>query len=199
MKPPVKNSNLSPPTLMSLPKKNYIYFTAPLAALIIFVLAFYIPFNRSYEAKQKAIKAAVEKVRLEKLQKEADARKIAIGQAVAAAEKRKKDAADKKVKEEADKKTREAAWDKRDKARRDQFKLEDQLKRIQKEVNDEKAAIAKLDEQEGKLKEDKGFLSKYVKQAESNVKSLAEIIDKVAAVDAAKAEADAKAAKAAKS
>jgi colicin import membrane protein len=84
------------------------------------------------------------------------------------------------------------------KADRDQQKLAQQVERLEKDVKVEKEAIAKIEEERKRAVEEENFLKTYVKQAEANTKSLAEVIDKITAADAARAAADALAASKAK-
>jgi colicin import membrane protein len=178
-------------------KKTYVYFLVPLLGLIIFG-AVYWNFNAGYEAKEAAKKAAIQQAKREKLEKEARDREIAIKDALAAQEKRKQEKAAKEAKDRADKEARLAAIDARDKANRDQARLQGQMERLQKDVKTEQEAIAKLQADKEESVKQYNFLKDYVKQAQANTKKLYQVVEKIAAADAAKAAADAAAAKAAK-
>jgi hypothetical protein len=178
-------------------KKNYVYFLAPLVGLIIFG-AVYWNFSKGYAVRE------AERVRLEKQKKEdklraqAKANEQAIREALAAQERRKADRAAKEAKDKADKEARAAAVEAKEKAYRDREKFAKQVDRLEKELQTEKDAIAKLESDKKKFIDEQAFLRIYVKQAEDNVKSLMQVIDKIAAADAARAAADAAAAAAAR-
>jgi hypothetical protein len=76
--------------------------------------------------------------------------------------------------------------------------LEKQLARLNGEVDVEKEAVAKLQEQKRKLIDEEKFLRTYVAMAEANAKSLTDLIDEIAKADAARAAAAAAAAAAAR-
>ncbi|MEO6005947.1 MAG: hypothetical protein ABIZ04_08790 [Opitutus sp.] len=171
-------------------KKTYVYFLVPLIGLIAFG-AVYWNFSSGYEAKV-AQKAKVQRdIRDEKLRVEAKNREQAIKDALAAQERRKVEKAAKEAKEKADQEARQLAVEARDKANRDQIKLAQQVERLEKDIKVEKEAIAKIDEERKRAADEEKFLKTYVKQAETNTKSLTEVLDKITAADAAKAAADA--------
>ncbi len=178
-------------------KKNYVYFLAPLVGLIIFG-AVYWNFSKGF-AEREARRVAAEKQKKEdKLRAQAKANEQAIREALAAQELRKAQRLAKEAKDKADKEARAAAVEAKEKAYRDQEKFAKQVDRLEKEVQTEKDAITKLQGDKKKFTDEAAFLRVYVKQAEDNVKSLMQIIDKIAAADAARAAADAAAAAAAK-
>ena len=175
-------------------KKSYIYFLVPLIGLIAFG-ALYWNFSQGYEAKiaEKARLVRVEKE--EKLKTEAKNREKAIKDAIEAQERRKAEKAAKEAKEQANQEARQLALEARDKANRDQLKLAQQIERLEKDVKVEEAAIAKLEEDRKRAADEEQFLKTYVKQAEANTKSLTEVLEKINAADAARAAAEALAAK----
>lgn len=175
-------------------KKSYIYFLVPLIGLIAFG-ALYWNFKEGYEEKL-AEKTRIQRMeREEKLMAEAKNREKAIKDAVAAQERRKVEKAEKEAKERADQEARQLAIEARDKANRDQLKLASQIERLEKDIKVEKDAIAKLDEERKRALDEQNFLKTYVKQAEANTSSLKEVLDKITAADAARAAAEALAAK----
>lgn len=178
-------------------KKNLVYFLVPLVGLLVFGFFFW-RFNDTYEAKEAAKKAAVKKAREDKLADEARNREKAIKDALAAQERRKAEKAAKEAKEKKDQEERQAAIEARNKANRDQLKLKDQADRLERDIKAEKEAIAKIAEDNKRIVDEQAFLKTYVKQAEANAKSLTEVLDKIAAADAARAAADAAAAAKAK-
>jgi len=174
-------------------KKNLIYFLMPLIGLIAFG-AVYWNFSAGYEQKEAAKKALIRKAKEDKLADEARNREKAIKDALAAQERRKVEKAAKEAKEKKDQEERQTAYEARNKANRDQLKLKDQAERLQKDIETEKQAIAKIEDDKKRAVDEENFLKIYVKQAEANTRSLAEVLDKIAAADAARAAADAAAA-----
>jgi hypothetical protein len=178
-------------------KRTYVYFLPPLIGLVIFG-AVYWNFSKGYAARE-AERIRAEKQRKEdKLRAQAKANEQAIREAVAAQERRKAERLAKEAKDKADKEARAAAVEARDKAYRDQEKFAKQVERLEKEVQAESDAIAKLQADKKKFIEEQAFLRIYVKQAEDNVRSLNQVLDKIIAADAARAAADAAAAAAKK-
>jgi len=178
-------------------KKNYVYFLAPLVGLIIFG-AIYWNFSKGFAERETKRIAAEKQKKEDKLRAQAKANEQAIREALAAQDRRKAERAAKEAKDKADKEARAAAVEAKEKAYRDQEKFGKQVDRLTKEIQTEKDAIAKLESDKKKFTDEAAFLRVYVKQAEDNVKSLMQIIDKIAAADAARAAADAAAAAAAK-
>ena len=178
-------------------KKNYIYIIAPVAGLIIFA-AVYLNFARGFEKREAARVAAEKKKKEDKLLETARNNEKAIREANASAARRKAERDAKEAKENADKAARALAIEARDKADRDQRKLASQVERLEKEVQSEKDAIAKLEAEKKKSIEEVAFLKTYVKQAEDNARALNQVLDKIATADAARIQADAEAARAAK-
>ena len=171
-------------------KKSYIYFLVPVIGLIAFG-ALYWNFSAGHEAKL-AEKARIQReAKEEKLRAEAKNREQAIKDALAAQERRKEEKAAKEAKEKADQEARQLAVEAQNKANRDQQKLAQQVERLEKEIKVEKDAIAKIEEERKLALEEENFLKTYVKQAEANTKSLTEVLDKITAADAARAQADA--------
>ncbi len=178
-------------------KKKYAYFLAPLVGLVIFS-AIYWNFSKGIAARDAAHQAAIDQAKKEKLEKQAKDNAKAFADAVATGERRKAERAAKDAKDKADKDARAAAVEARDKANRDQNKLAQQVERLEKDVQAEKDAIAKLEAEKKKSIDEQAFLIAYVKQAEDNARVLSQVLDKIAAADAARAAADAAAAAAAK-
>lgn len=175
-------------------KKTYIYFLFPLVGLIAFG-ALYWNFSQGYEAELAERERIIRVEKEEKLKAEAKNREKAIKDAIAAQERRKQEKAEKEAKDKADQEARQLALEARDKANRDQLKLAQQIERLEKDIKVEKEAIAKLEEERKRAADEEQFLKTYVKQAEANTKSLTEVLDKIIAADAARAAAEALAAK----
>lgn len=176
-------------------KKSYIHFLIPLVGLLIFG-AVYWNFSTGYEAELAKKAKIVREAKEEKLRIEAKNRETAIKEAVAAQDRRKVEKAAKEAKEKADSEARQLAVEARDKANREQLKLAQQVERLEKDIKVEKDAIAKIEEDRKRAADEEAFLKTYVKQAEANTKSLADVLEKINAADAAKAAAEAQAAKA---
>ncbi len=175
-------------------KKNYVYFLAPLAGLLIFG-AVYWNFKSGHEAKETERARVIKQAKLDKQAAQAKANEQAIRDALAGQERRKAEKAAKEAKDKKDHDDRQAAYDARDKAFREQEKYEKQVNRLEKDVVAETEAIAKLEGEKKKLTDEQVFLRIYVRQAEENVKKLLQVLDKIAAADAARAAAEAAAAK----
>ena len=177
-------------------KKKYAYFLAPLVGLVIFS-AIYWNFSKGIAARDAAHQAAVDQAKKEKADKQARDNAKAFAEAVATGERRKAERAAKDAKEKKDHDDRQAAVEARDKANRDQIKLAQQVDRLEKDIQTEKDAITKLEGDKKKSTDEQAFLVAYVKQAEDNARMLSQVLDKIAAADAARAAADAAAAAAA--
>lgn len=176
-------------------KKAYIIF--PALALLIF-FGFWWNFNSTYEARE-AEKAKLERqARDAKKRQEADDRAKAIKDALIAQENRKKEKEAKDLKDKQDREARELAIDERNRTAQETTKLSKQRDQLNLDVKYEKEALIKLDEQKRKSLEEQAFLKEYVRKAEANTKSLSDVLDKIAAADAARAAAEAAAAAAAK-
>lgn len=178
-------------------KKSFVYILAPMVGLIIFG-AIYWNFSSGYEAKEaaKALKTKQEKEA--RLLAQAKANEQAIKDANAGVLRRKAEREAKEAKEKKDHEARQMAMDARDKAGADRDKFAKQVTRLENDIKNEKDAITKLEEERKRLIDEQAFLRVYVKQADDNVKSLGTVLDKIVAADAARAAAEAAAAKARK-
>jgi hypothetical protein len=178
---------------------NKAYIIGPLIGLLVFG-AFYWDFSRGYAEKVKVEETRKQEERKARIIKEAEQHKKAIEEANAAALKRKAERAAKEEKEEKDRLARQDLVDRRNKAFDDVNKrLRPQVDRLKIEADDVKAEIAQLDLQKKQNTDEEAFLRTYVRNAEANVKTYYDLLDKLAAVEKARAEAEAAAAKAAKS
>lgn len=174
-------------------KKTHVYFLVPLIGLIAFG-AVYWNFSEGYEAELVKRAAAVRAEKEEKLRIEQKNREQAIKDALAAQERRKAEKAAKEKRDKEEAEARQAAIEARDKANRDQLKLAQQVERLKKDVKFEQETIAEIEQAKKRAIEEQAFLKEYVRQAEANVRSLTEVLDKIAAADTARAQADALAA-----
>lgn len=161
---------------------NKAYFLVPLIAMLAFG-GYWWNFRKEYNAKKEAQQIAEVHAREEKAAKDKAAREQAVKDAIAANDKRKAEKAAKEAKEKKDKEEREASIEFRNKSRAEQFKLSSQSERIDKEVRTIKEEIAKIDEGIKRYGAEKDFLKDYVKKAESNVKSLQAVAEKIEKAD----------------
>jgi hypothetical protein len=177
-------------------KKSYVYFVAPLVLTLIFLFGFYLNAHKNFEDREQAAIKAEKDKKTAKLEKEAKDREVAVKAALELQEKRRADKKARDEKEAIDKEERDKARLARDKAGRDSEKLEQQVKRIQKEIEGEKKELTEVQAERKRTNEEHAFLKEYVKKAEKNAKDLTGVLERIAAADKA-AEDAAKAAEAA--
>lgn len=177
-------------------KKNYAYFIAPMAGLVVFI-AIYIKYASGHEARllemQKKEAAEVQA----KLDNDAKNRVKAAQAAFEAQEKRKADKKIKDAKDAADKEAREQATQNMRKAQNDAGKLVTRVKGISKDIEAEKKEIAQLEEEKKALIAEQAFQRQYVKAAEAHVVTLLGTLDQIAVADKKWEDAQKEAAKAA--
>jgi hypothetical protein len=178
---------------------NKAYFLAPLIGLLVFG-GIYWNYASKYDAKQAELAAKREHDRQDKIKQDVEARRRALEDAVAQQEQRKKEKAQKEAADIAEKEARQALLDARSKSFNDQEKATRQVERLTKDIQGEKEEIAKIEKDKEASVKEEAFLRTYVKQAETNQKSLEEVLNKIAEADkAAAAAASAAAAAKAKS
>ena len=182
-------------------KNRYIYFIAPLVGLIVF-FGIYWNASKAYDEREASVVRDARKKKEAKLEQEAKNRELAVKQALEQQDKRR---AEKKIKDEREAKeaeARAAAVQARSKASRDADKAEASAKRLQRDIDEEKKEITKIQADKTRYSDEQGFLLEYVKQAETNVKNLRGVIEKITEADRkweeAQREAAARAAEAAK-
>jgi uncharacterized protein (DUF3084 family) len=168
---------------------NKVYIVVPLICLGIF-FGFYLNFDKGYKAQQAKVKADAEIARKEKAKHEIAARERAIQEAVAAAERRKKEKEERDRVEENKKNARLEAEDRRQKMYDDRKRFGEQANRLKKEVEEVKGQIAKLEEQKQNYIKEREFLKQYTAQAQSNVKYYQDLLAKLEAAEKAKADAE---------
>lgn len=157
---------------------NKTYFIAPLLALIVFT-GFYTVHRGGLKEREAEKVAKAEAALQAKNDADLAARKAAMADAIAAAELRKKEKDAKAAKDAADKEARQIAIDARDKAFRDQDKTAKQIERIQKEIEAEQAALAKLAAARKEAEAEKAFLVDFVAKAQTNVQTLQALLTKL--------------------
>ncbi len=185
-------------------KKSYVYFAAPLIALLVFFFGFYWNAHKNYEQREADKIKAVQDEKRAKLEKEAKDREVAVKAALELQDKRRAEKKARDERETKDKETREQARQAREKASRDADKLEQQVRRVQKEIEAEKKDLIVIQAERKQTVDEQNFLKEYVKKAETNQKSLQGVLERIdaankAAEDAARAAAAAAAAAAKKS
>jgi colicin import membrane protein len=178
-------------------KKTKIYFIAPILALILFA-GYYWNFRSQWEAHQAEIIATAKARKEEKLHQDELAREQAIKDAIDAQTQRKKERAAREALDQKMRDDRENAELDRDKAANEAQRLQRQVERLTKDVDDAKKAIALLNTDNEKQVAEIAFLGEYVKKAEDNRASLAMVLTKIQAADEATAKAKALADAAAK-
>lgn len=179
-------------------KKNYVYFAAPLLALIIFV-PIYLQFRGSYDQEQADLATAAQKVKDDQVRVQNHDREEAIKKAVADSERRKKEreAAEAATQKRND--DRQAAYQARDQALTDQVKSQERAEKLDKEVAIVKEDIAKIEADEKVLKGQKVFLDSFLPSLTANSKHLDDVLESIKTADAAAEAAALVAAKAKKS
>ena len=179
-------------------KKSYLYFIVPLILTAIFGV-YYWRYASVYEDRIAKIEAEHKAELEKKRQDEAKAREKAIADAQAQTEKRKKEKAEKEARDAQEREERERAAQERNKAHEESRKFADRVKALQKEVVENKAEIAKIQESQKTLVDEEKFLRDYVKQADAVTQGLTTVIEKIDAADKARADAERAAAAAKKS
>jgi hypothetical protein len=176
---------------------NKVYLIVPLIGLLLFG-GFYVKFSRGYEAHLTELKVKADEARKAKAQQQIKDRENAIKAAIEASKKRELERKEKERIEEAKRVARQEAEDQRLRTYDERNKLRDQVSRLKKDLEEVKAATAKVAEEKKRHLDEEAFLKTYVKQAEANVKYYYDLLDKITVAEAARAAAEAAAAAAAK-
>ena len=176
---------------------NKVYFIIPLIGLLIFG-GFYYNFTSKYDEKIRAELAKVEQAKKERAAQDIKNREAAIKAAIETQAKRKVEREKKEAAEEAKRVARQEAEDQRLHTFDERNKLRDQVGRLKKDLDEVKAATAKVADEKKRNLDEEAFLRTYVTQAESNVKYYYALLDKIDAAEKARAAAEAAAAAAAK-
>ncbi len=159
---------------------NKVYFFAPLAALLVFIVV-YSSHRGELKARETAKAAEVVAANKARLERERVEREAAMAEAIKAAEARKVEKAAKDAREQADKEARQLALDARDKAFRDQEKGARQLERLKKDIETEQSALAKLAAERAAAESEKVFLLDFVDKAQANAQALQALITRLSA------------------
>ena len=171
-------------------KKSYVYFVAPIVLMVVFFFGFYWNAHKNFEAKEAAVLKQARDQKQAKLEKEQQDRLKAVQSALELQEKRRADKKARDEKEAREKEEREKARQARDKAGRDAEKLDQQVKRLQKEIEVEKKQLTEVQAEKKQTMEEHAFLKQYVAKAEQNAKSFTGVLERIAAADKAAADAE---------
>ncbi len=165
-------------------KTGILYFLIPIVALVAFVPVF-LKFNASYEAGEAARAAATRQAKIATIAEQDRLRQKAIEDSLVTQKRRAADKATREAKRQKENDDREAAIQARNKAASEVNRLKDRAERLAKDVSSTKEEITKLEQDEGKQKQDQAAAQQYVVLAEANVKNLSQVLDRIAAADAA--------------
>jgi Flp pilus assembly protein TadB len=170
-------------------KKAYVIW--PVLGLLVFT-AFYWNFSRGTADRQHKVELRQQEERKARILKEAESRRRAIEDAIAAQAKRAAERAAKEKKTEEENAARQALVDKRNQVFEDVNKrLKPQLDRLKSDADEIKASIAQLELQKQQYVDEAAFLRTYVRKAQDNVKTYYAILDRIVAAEKARAEAEA--------
>lgn len=170
---------------------NKAYIIWPLVGLLVFG-AFYWNFNQGYVEKEKQKVIQVEKDRQDRIAQDLERRRKAILDATKAQEERKavRLAKDKKEQEAND--ARNALMERRQHAFDEVNRhLRPQLDRQKSDADVVKGEIAQLELQKKQFLDEEAFIRKYTHEAEANVKTYFDLLDKIKAAEEAHAAAEA--------
>lgn len=176
---------------------NKIYILVPIIGMLLFG-GYYLNFDKGFVRAQNEKKAAADAVVKAKKELDLKNREKAFQLAIEAAAKRKLEREEKTRIDDAKKEARLQADERRDKAAADRKLLREQVERLKKEVAAVQNEVAKFEDEKKQRTSELTFLKEFVQKAEANQKYYYDLLDKIAAADAAKAKAEAEAAALAK-
>jgi len=172
-------------------KKVHVLF--PLIAMILFG-GYWWNYNKQYEAEQEAKKERDRQALVDKREKEAQDRELAIKLAIEKQAEQRRERELREAKRQKEREERQAARETRERADRERQKLRRQAELLDQDIVKETEAVTKLEERKQYLLAEERFLQEYVRQAESNEGGITEVIQRIAAAEAARAAAAAEAA-----
>jgi hypothetical protein len=177
---------------------NKAYYIWPMIGVLVFA-AFYWNFSLGYAVEQKKKADQAETAQKEKSAQEIERRREAVVAANKAQEERRIARAIRDKREQDENDTRSALMERRQRAFDEVNRhLRPQLDRQKGDADTVKGDIAQLELQKKQFVDEETFIRKYTRQAEANVKTYYDLLDKVKAAEDAHAAAAAEAAKAAK-
>lgn len=174
---------------------NKAYIIWPFVGLLVFG-AFYWNASKGFAEKQRQVELRKQEEKKTRILREAELRKKAIEDAIAAQQVRIAARAAKDKREEEEKKAHEAMIDRRFRAFDDVNKrLRPQLERLKGDAEEIMSQLTKLEQEKKQHADEEAFLRTYVSQAEANVKTYLNLLDQIAAAEKARADAEAAAKK----
>jgi predicted RNase H-like nuclease (RuvC/YqgF family) len=169
-------------------KKNLVYFVAPLAGLAVFA-GIYMNYAGEYQAKIDNAAAKIRKDREEKIATENILKKKAVEEALIAQAARKKAKEEKEAKDLEERDRRERAQIAMATARDTANRKVAEVRRLEKQVEDTKREIAKMEQEKKSYVDEQVFIKQYVQKAEANHNQLKAVLQKIEAADRAYEEA----------
>lgn len=169
-------------------KKKYVYFVPPLIGLVLFA-GVYWKFAAAHEQREADMRAGMVKAREEKIRAENILKRKAVEDALVAQEIRKKQKAEKEAKELEERDRRERAALAMANARDTATRKVAEVRRLEKQVEDAKKEIARIEQEKKSSIDEQAFIRVYVQKAEANQKALAAVLQKIEAADRAAEEA----------
>jgi hypothetical protein len=179
-------------------KKSLLYFLIPVVALLCFV-PIYWNYSSHYEEEQAQRDAVVRQAKLSELAAQDNLRRKAVQDALDSQARRKKEKAERDAIEAKHQEERDDAQQARAKAQSESRRIEEKVDRLKNDVKVVEDEVAKIQADETGLRTQQGYLEQYVQKAQANVKSLSQVLEKIAAADQAAEAARAAAAAAKKS
>ncbi len=169
-------------------KKKYVYFVPPLIGLVLFA-GVYWKFAAAHEQREANMRTTMIKAREEKIRAENILKKKAVEDALVQQEIRKKQKAEKETKELEERDRRERAALAMANARDTATRKVAEVRRLEKQVEDAKKEIARVEQEKKASLDEQAFIRVYVQKAEANQKGLAAVLQKIEAADRAAEEA----------
>jgi hypothetical protein len=179
-------------------KKSLLYFLIPVAALLCFI-PIYWNYSSHYEEAEAQRDAIVRQGKLNELAAQDRLRQKAVQDALDAQARRKKEKAERDALEAKHQEEREDAHQALYKAQSESRRIAEKVDRLKNDVKVAEDEVAKIQADETGLRTQQGYLEQYVQQAQAHVKSLSQVLEKIAASDQAAEAARAAAAAAKKS
>jgi colicin import membrane protein len=171
------------------------YLIWPVIGLLVFG-AFYWNASKGFAEKAHQEEIRKQEEKKARMLRDAEVRKKAIEDAIAAQQVRAAARAAKEKIQEEEKKAHDALVDRRMRAFDDVNKrLRPQVERLKGDVEEIQAQIEKLNQEKKQYADEEAFLRTYVRQAEANVKTYLGLLDQLDAAEKARAAAEAAAKK----
>jgi hypothetical protein len=170
---------------------NKAYIIWPLLGLLVFG-AFYWNFNQGFVEREQQKLVQAQKERNARILEDLERRKKAIEDATKAQEQRKAVRRAKEEKEQKENELRTQLMDRRQSAFEDVNRhLRPQLDRQKVEADSIKGEIGQLDLQRQQFVDEEAFIKKFTREAETNMKTYYDVLEKIKAAEDAHAVAEA--------